>query len=237
MFVNISGYKFITLDGLPVLKAELLDFCQQQSIKGTILLSAEGVNIMLAGTAEAIAAFDAFLKAKTPFNDLTFKYSESTGQPYKRMLIKLKQEIVTLRQPGINPAQHPAPNLLPKQLKQWLDEGRDIVVIDTRNEYEYAVGSFEQALNLHIDHFTEFPAAVEQLDPTFKDKPVVVFCTGGIRCEKAGPYLLKQGFKEVYQLEGGILKYFEDCQGAHYRGDCFVFDERIAVNPKLEAVS
>jgi predicted sulfurtransferase len=235
MIINIAGYKFVNLDNLAQLKAELLAFCQSQSIKGTILLGHEGINIMLAAEMAAIKAFEQFLNAIDMFADITFKYSESEQQPYKRMLVKLKKEIVTMGQPDISPAEHPAPNIKPKEFKKWLDEKRDVVVIDTRNDYEYEIGTFEGAMDLHIEHFRDFPAAIAQLDESLKDKPVVVFCTGGIRCEKAAPYMIKQGFKEVYQLEGGILKYFEECKDAHYRGDCFVFDDRVAVNANLEA--
>ncbi|MFN7096699.1 MAG: rhodanese-related sulfurtransferase [Gammaproteobacteria bacterium] len=237
MIINISGYKFVSLDFLAKLKTELLDFCKSKDIKGTILLAKEGINIMLAADNEAIQAFETFIKAKPVFADIAFKYSQSEQLPFEKMLIKIKKEIVTMGQPDINPAQHPAPNLPPKEFKQWLDEGRELVIIDTRNDYEYELGTFEGAIDLHIKNFRSFPAAVANLDDTMKDKPVVVFCTGGIRCEKAAPYMIKQGFKEVYQLEGGILKYFEECDGAHYKGECFVFDDRILVNTKLEEVN
>lgn len=234
MITNISGYQFVNLNNLPQLKDELLEFCKSRAIKGTILIGEEGINIMLAADKGAIQQFVHFLHSKTEFADIIFKYSESQQSPFEKMLVKIKKEIVTMGQPDINPAQHPAPNLKPKEFKQWLDEGRDLVIIDTRNDYEYELGTFEGAIDLHIENFRSFPAAIAKLDESMKEKPVVVFCTGGIRCEKAAPYMIKQGFKEVYQLEGGILKYFEECKGAHYKGDCFVFDDRVLVNSELE---
>jgi predicted sulfurtransferase len=234
MIVNIAGYRFVTLERLAELKAEILAFCKENQIKGTILLGQEGINIMLGGAEAAINAFIGFLHSYPQFADMAFKYSYSEEQPFQRMLIKLRKEIISMGRPEVEPAKHPAPNVLPQQLKQWLDEGRNVTIVDTRNQYEYDVGTFNQAINLGIAHFRDFPAAIQQLGDDIKEKPVVVFCTGGIRCEKAAPYMLQQGFKEVYQLEGGILKYFEECGGAHWTGDCFVFDERVAVDPQLQ---
>jgi UPF0176 protein len=133
--------------------------------------------------------------------------------------------------PGINPAEFTGPALSAKELKQWLDEGRDFVLLDTRNDYEIEIGTFEQATDLNIHHFRDFEAAVEKLPEESKQKPVVMFCTGGIRCEKASPLLLQKGFQEVYQLDGGIIKYFQEVGGAHYRGDCFIFDFRTSITP------
>jgi UPF0176 protein len=134
----------------------------------------------------------------------------------------------------VSPAKHPAPSLSAKTLKAWLDEGREIVLLDTRNEYEIRLGTFSNAKHLGIDTFRAFPEEIKRLDPTLKEKTVVTFCTGGIRCEKAAPVLLNAGFKEVYQLAGGILKYFEEVGKEYYQGECFVFDRRVALNPRLE---
>ncbi|NNM58251.1 MAG: sulfurtransferase [Legionellales bacterium] len=237
MITNISGYKFVTLDNLLSIKTELLTFCNSQAIKGTILLSSEGVNIMLAAEFAAIQSFEAFLRDKPCFSDITFKYSESEHQSYKRMFVKLKKEIITMKQTDIRPDKYPAPSVKPEVFKKWMDQNK-VIVIDTRNDYEYISGSFINAIKLNISSFSEFPSAIEQISSSDKEKPVVVFCTGGIRCEKAAPYMLQHGFKEVYQLEGGILNYFDKCKGApYYDGDCFVFDERIAVNTDLKPVS
>ncbi|MBY0544351.1 MAG: hypothetical protein K2Q14_02260, partial [Gammaproteobacteria bacterium] len=181
MNAYICGYKFVTLDNLIDLKKMLLTFCQTHSIKGTILLSEEGINVMLAAGLEAIDAFELFIKNMPSFADIDFKRSHSVKQPFKRMFVKLKKEIITLRQPDIRPDKNPAPAIQPVEFKQWLDEHRDVVIIDTRNEYEHQMGSFVNAINLHIDEFTEFPQAIEQLPVEMKEKPVVVFCTGGIR--------------------------------------------------------
>jgi UPF0176 protein len=150
------------------------------------------------------------------------------------MRVKIKREIIAFGIPDIVPAEHTAPKLAPRTLKQWLDEGRRVTLLDTRNDYEVNLGTFRGTLVPHIDHFRHFPEAAAKLPESLKDEPVVMFCTGGIRCEKAGAYLEKIGFRHVHQLDGGILKYFEECGGAHYDGECFVFDERISVGPDLK---
>lgn len=232
--INLAAYKFIRLTELDALRSTLKEACQAIGLKGTILLSEEGINLCLAGTAETVASFKAFLATDTRFADITFKESESDQNPYRRMLVKVKQEIIPLGLPDIDPEQQPAPAITPQQLKQWLDEQKEFILLDTRNNYEVEFGSFKDAITFDMRHFRTFPQYVEQLPEALKDKPIVSFCTGGIRCEKAAPLLLKQGFKEVYQLAGGILKYFEEYGDAHYEGDCYVFDHRIAVNPRLE---
>jgi UPF0176 protein len=150
------------------------------------------------------------------------------------MLVKIKKEIISMGMPEISPAIKRAPAVSPTTLKQWLDEGREVVLVDTRNEYEIRLGTFQNALAIGVDTFRAFPNKAAQLDASLKNKTVVTFCTGGIRCEKAAPVLQNLGFTDVYQLDGGILKYFEACGGAHYDGDCFVFDRRVALNPQLE---
>jgi predicted sulfurtransferase len=164
---------------------------------------------------------------------LTAKYSLSAHQPFKRMLVKIKKEIIAFGVDGIDPVNKPAPRLAPAELKAWLDEGRDVVLLDTRNDYEVKLGTFHNAKVIGVDHFRQFPTAVAALPAEMKDQVIVSFCTGGIRCEKAAPFLIDQGFQNVYQLDGGILKYFEDCGNAHYDGDCFVFDQRVGLDPAL----
>ncbi|HTN76479.1 MAG TPA: pseudouridine synthase, partial [Pirellulaceae bacterium] len=161
------------------------------------------------------------------------KISESEHQPFTRMLVRIKREIIAFGMPEIKPAERTSPKLAAAELKQWLDEGRPVTLLDTRNDYEISLGTFTNALTLGIDHFREFPAAVARLPEEMKQQPIVMFCTGGIRCEKAGPYMEQQGFQRIYQLEGGILKYFEECGGAHYQGECFVFDQRVGLDPNL----
>ncbi|MEP6937876.1 MAG: rhodanese-like domain-containing protein [Chthoniobacterales bacterium] len=149
------------------------------------------------------------------------------------MLVKIKKEIIAFGVSGIDPARRPAPRLPPRQLKQWLDEGRSVTLLDTRNTYEVKLGTFRGARTLHLDHFRDFPDAATALPGNLKHEPVVTFCTGGIRCEKAAPLLEMAGFTKVFQLDGGILHYFEECGGEHYEGDCFVFDKRVAVDASL----
>jgi UPF0176 protein len=223
---NIAGYKFIVLEQLETLRCEFLSLCQTLALKGTILLSPEGINIFLAGTTANIASFKAHLVNDTRFADMSFRISYSENQPFKRMKVKIKNEIITMRHPEIKPTETRAPAISPAELKQWLDENRDITILDTRNEFEVNYGTFDNAVNLHINDFSQFPEASKQVA---KQKPIVMFCTGGIRCEKAALHMLNLGYKEVYQLEGGILNYFEQVGGAHYHGGCFVFDERESV--------
>lgn len=230
---NIAAYKFAQLSGLKELRVNLLALTKRLGLKGTILLSGEGINLFVAGGPDEIGALLERLRKIPGLESFDVKISETTHQPFNRMLVRIKKEIIAFGVPGINPALRTSPRLQAKQLKQWLDEGRPVTLLDTRNDYEVKLGTFEKALPIGIDHFRDFPAAVAKLPPQLKDQPIVMFCTGGIRCEKAGPYMEGQGFKNIFQLEGGILKYFEECGGAHYNGECFVFDQRVGVDPDL----
>lgn len=230
---NISGYKFTPLSELKALRDRLLRVCKEWGLKGTILLSTEGVNLFVAGVPASIDLLLAELRSVPGLADFQAKLSESEHQPFNRMLVRIKQEIIAFGVPGIDPARRTSPKLAPATLKQWLDEGRPITLLDTRNDYEVKLGTFKNATAIGIDHFRDFPSAVRELPPALKDQPIVMFCTGGIRCEKAGPFMEGEGFKNVFQLEGGILKYFEECGGAHYDGECFVFDQRVGVDPTL----
>ena len=232
--VNIAAYRFAPLEGLIALRAELLAFCRAQQLRGTILLSTEGINLFVAGDAAGADALLARLRSIPGLEQLEAKYSHTAHQPFRRMLVRIKKEIIAFGVPGIDPARHTSPKLSPRQLKAWLDEGRPLTLLDTRNDYEVKLGTFENALAVGVDHFRDFPAAVAGLPAELKEQTIVMFCTGGIRCEKAGPYMESQGFREVLQLDGGILKYFEECGGAHYRGECFVFDQRVGVDPALQ---
>ena len=231
--VNIAAYQFVTLDRLPERRGELLERCRQLGLKGTILLSPEGINCFLAGTREAIDEFLDGLRARSEFADLEVKESLCDRQPFSRMLVRIKQEIIAFGVEGIEPAKYTSPRVSATELKQWLDEGRDVTLVDTRNDYEYEIGTFDNALKLDLKEFRNFPEVVGKLPTELKEKTLVTFCTGGIRCEKAAPYMESVGFKHVYQLDGGILKYFEECGGAHYDGECFVFDQRVGVDPEL----
>lgn len=230
--LNIAGYKFIPLSDLADLRSTLLAECDRLSLKGTILISSEGLNLSLAGISDSITAFKTYLENDPHLGGMSFRESYSSFQPFKRLKVKIKKEIITMRRPEVRPEQTVAPTISPNEFKQWLDENRDITILDTRNDYEVQFGTFHGAMNLHIDDFSEFPKAAETVT---RDKPVVMFCTGGIRCEKAALHLLNAGFPEVYQLQGGILNYFAEAGGAHYDGECFVFDERVALDASLQA--
>ena len=232
--VNIAAYRFAPLQELQALRTELLAFCNARQLRGTILLSTEGINLFVAGDGVSIEALLARLRAIHGLEPLAAKYSYTADQPFRRMLVRIKREIIAFGVPGIDPARRTSPKIAPLQLKAWLDEGRKITLLDTRNDYEVKLGTFDNALPAGVDHFRDFPAAVAKLPEELKDETIVMFCTGGIRCEKAGPYMEQQGFRNVLQLDGGILKYFEDCGGAHYHGDCFVFDQRVGVDPSLQ---
>ena len=232
--VNIAAYRFVQLDELEQLRADLRSVVEHTELKGTVLLSPEGINLFLAGERAGVDQFLSHLRSDERFAQIEVKESLNDYQPFNRMLIKIKSEIISFGMPGIAPQQQTSPKMPAHQLKQWLDDGRSVHLLDTRNNYEVDLGTFTNAIRPDIDNFREFPDAVSQLPESMKNEPIVMFCTGGIRCEKAGPYMEQAGFKQVYQLDGGILKYFEECGGDHYTGDCFVFDQRVAVDPQLQ---
>lgn len=234
---NIAAYRFTPLKDLKPLREDLLQKCKAWGLKGTILLSTEGINLFVAGPRESIDRLLANLRATPGLERLPVKFSESDHQPFTRMLVRIKKEIIAFGVEGIDPARCSSPKLSPEELKQWLDEGRPVTLLDTRNDYELKLGTFRNAMTLGIDHFRDFPAAVATLPAELKRQPIVMFCTGGIRCEKAGPYMEREGFEQVYQLDGGILKYFEDVGGAHYEGECFVFDQRVGLGHDLGETS
>ena len=232
--VNIAAYRFVSLDRLQERRAHLKQLTRTLKLKGTILLSEEGINLFVAGDRAGIDALLDDLRSDPLLADLEVKESLSDEQPFERMLVKIKKEIIAFGVEGIDPARRTSPKLPPRQLREWLAEGRKLTLLDVRNDYEVEVGTFEKAVPIGVDHFRDFPKAAEKLPDALREQPVVMFCTGGIRCEKAGPMLEQAGFREVYQLEGGILKYFEECGGDFYKGACFVFDKRVAVDPELK---
>ncbi|MEM6531852.1 MAG: pseudouridine synthase [Myxococcota bacterium] len=229
-FVNVAIYRFVDLDRLEKRRAELRSFCKKHRLKGTILLSPEGLNAFVAGRGPDIDALLDYLRRDLGV-ELDVKLSESDRQPFSRMLVKVKREIIAFGRPV---ATGEAPRLSPQTLKSWLDAGSPVTLVDTRNRFEIDVGTFAGAVDPGIDNFRDFPNALESLRKRVGPGPIVTFCTGGIRCEKAAPYMLDHGFEEVYQLDGGILRYFEECGDAHYDGECFVFDQRVAVNAALK---
>ncbi|WP_372367487.1 rhodanese-related sulfurtransferase [Candidatus Uabimicrobium sp. HlEnr_7] len=236
-YLNVAAYAFFKIENLTDQRDRLLNFCTEKQLRGSILLAEEGMNLYVCGLSENIENLQDYLHKELNVPQMEYKQSWSDFQPFRRMLVKIKNEIITMKQDDIKPEEHTGPRLSPKEFKKWLDENRDIYVLDTRNDYEIKHGKFEQAQHLDVKSFTEFAEKAQELDENIKEKPVVMYCTGGIRCEKASSLFLKNyGFKEVYQLEGGILKYFEECGGEHYDGDCFVFDDRICVDNRLQTV-
>ena len=238
-YINIAAYKFITFSDTVEKRPQFLEFCQKHNLRGTVILSPEGINLFLAGKRADIDAFLGWLRADPRFTDIEVKESESEHQPFNRMLVKLKAEIITMKYPLIKPEEGRAPFVEPLTLKRWLDQGHDdngkpVVMVDTRNAFEVDVGTFDNTIDYRISKFTEFPQVIADHKAELDGKTVVTFCTGGIRCEKAAIHMQNVGFDSVYQLDGGILKYFEDVGGAHYTGDCFVFDYRTALNPQLQ---
>ena len=240
--LNIAAYLFVSLDSLEQLRTKILDKCHVHQLKGTILLTGEGINLFLAGQELELRSFLDWLKQDPRFSRLEAKESWSEQQPFKKMLIKLKNEIIRMNHPAIRPEEGRANFITPKKLQEWLDRGTDdlgrpVVMIDTRNAFEIDYGTFENALHFNINKFTEFPKAIAAQKEALADKTLVSFCTGGIRCEKSGLYMREIGMQHTYQLEGGILKYFEEVGSAHYQGNCFVFDEREALEPNLDSIA
>ena len=222
------------LAGLSELREQLRSVCRAGDLKGTIMLSPEGINLFVAGTRVNIDMLLGTLRIVAGLENITPKESRSETHPFRRMLVKIKKEIIAFGVHGIDPATRTSKKISAKMLKQWLDEGRPLTLLDTRNDYEIRMGTFRGAVPAGISHFRHFPGAVEKLPANLKHQPVVMFCTGGIRCEKAGPYMEREGFQNIFQLDGGILKYFQECGGAHYEGECFVFDRRVCVDSALQ---
>ncbi|MBN3563208.1 oxygen-dependent tRNA uridine(34) hydroxylase TrhO [Aliamphritea spongicola] len=228
-------YKFVTLEDYQEIREPLRQLLESNGIRGTLLLAKEGINGTVAGTREGIDALLAWLKNDPRLADTVYKESFDDSNPFYRTKVKLKKEIVTMGVEGIDPKQVVGTYVKPKDWNALISDP-DVILVDTRNDYEVQVGTFEGAINPETDTFREFPQYVkDNLDPE-KNKKVAMFCTGGIRCEKSTAYLKEQGFDEVYHLEGGILKYLEEVpeEETMWQGECFVFDNRITVNHQLE---
>jgi UPF0176 protein len=240
-FLNISTYRFVELADLPALRDRLEAGADAAGLKGTILLAREGINLFMAGEEAALRHWvDAALRAEPPFAALPTKDSFSDTMPFKRLKVKIKNELIRMNHPTIQPQQGRAASVQPATLARWLAQGRDdtgraVAMLDTRNAFEVDAGTFEGTHDWRIDKFSDFPAAFDAHRAELEGKTVVSFCTGGIRCEKAALYMRERGLPEVLQLEGGILGYFEATQGAApgWRGECFVFDERRTVAADL----
>jgi len=245
---NIAAYRFVPLDDPGRWRDGLRERCDALGLKGTIIVADEGINLFLAGAEPAVEALLDWLATdprfvdrggRPAFENLTVKRSVSDTQPFRRLRIKHKGEIVTMRRPVVRPEHARAPAITPEVLAAWLDRGRDddgrpVRLLDARNAFEVEHGTFDGAQHLGLARFDEFPAAVDRLRDAWRDETVVTFCTGGIRCEKAALYMRDSGFTRVVQLDGGILDYLQRVGGRHWRGDCFVFDERVALSVDLD---
>lgn len=246
--INIAAYKFVEVPNPDDWRSIIKERCEGLDLMGNILLAGEGINLFVAGERASIDSFLHFLRDDKRFgqrfSDITVKESITDHQPFRRIVVRVKNEIIAMKHPTICPDKTTrAPAIEPTTLKRWLDQGhddngREVVMLDTRNGYEVGIGTFEGSLNFPIECFSEFPQAFlstacdRQTDLT--EKTIVSFCTGGIRCEKAALFLRESNFENVYQLDGGILRYFEEVGGAHWQGECFVFDRRVALDPQLQ---
>ena len=228
-------YKFVELKNYVELREPLQTVLEDNAIRGTLLLASEGINGTVAGSREAIDTMLAWLDAQPGLDNIVYKESFDDSMPFYRTKVKLKKEIVTMGVEGIDPKRVVGTYVKPHEWNDLISDP-DVVLVDTRNDYEVQIGTFKNAINPKTETFREFPSYVkENLDPE-KHKKVAMFCTGGIRCEKSTAYMLEQGFEEVYHLEGGILKYLEEVpkEETLWEGDCFVFDNRVSVNHDLE---
>ncbi len=256
--LNIAAYRFVALATPARWVPDLRSRCESLQLKGTIVVADEGINLFIAGSEDSIESFLDWLANDPRFVDRdgrqafthldvkrSWSRSDSSAQPFRRLRVKHKPEIVTMRKASVRPCNFPrsarAPAIAPERLAAWLaqghdDEGLEVVLLDTRNAFEVEFGTFNGARQLGLARFEAFPAAVEALRDELREQTIVTFCTGGIRCEKAALHMRDIGFKRVLQLDGGILNYFEKVGGAHWRGECFVFDQRVALNAQLEPV-
>lgn len=235
--VIVAFYKFVEHPNYHDRKRPLRDLCRQQEVKGSILLAAEGINGTIAGTRQAIETVLSFLRQDEPFADLTHKESVIDFMPFTRMKVRLKREIVNLGRPDITPRKRVG-QYVPSEEWNALISDPEVLLIDTRNDFEVELGTFKGAINPNTEAFNQFPDFVRQrLDPA-RHKKIAMFCTGGIRCEKATAYMLEQGFEKVYHLKDGILKYLETVsqEESLWQGGCFVFDDRITVEHQLQPV-
>ncbi len=236
--LNVSAYLFVPLDDTAALRERIHGQAQALGLLGTVLIAEEGINLFLAGPPEKVRGMMDWLRQDPRLAPLEAKESESAGMPFGKLLVKVKPEIIRMNHPAIRPAAGRAPAVDAATLARWLDqgaddEGRPVVMLDTRNAFEVGHGHFEGAVHWNIEKFSDFPAAVLAHRAELSGKTVVSYCTGGIRCEKAAIFMAEAGVPHVLQLDGGILKYFESQGGRHYTGDCFVFDGRRAVDSRL----
>ena len=239
MYLNLASYLFTELDELPTLRLGIHRAGQGLAMRGTVLLAPEGINVFVCGLETDARAFAAYLKDDARLATMAFKESWSGQHSFNRLLVKLKKEIITFRQPEFRPARKRAASVDAASLARWLDrgsddDGRPVVMVDTRNAFETQVGAFAGAIDCGLASFTELPQALAAHREALAGKRVVTYCTGGIRCEKAALYLSANGVEHVVQLEGGVLKYFEQVGERHWQGELFVFDKRVSLRPDLK---
>lgn len=236
--LNIAAYKFLALDHLPALQTVLTQALTARVIQGTVLLAEEGINFFLAADSAAIHDFLAWLRLDPRFENIQPRQSWSTAAPFAKLQVKIRPEIIRMNHPSVRPQAGRAPAVDAATFRRWLDKGQDdggrpVVALDTRNTYETAAGTFRQSIDWRLEKFTDFPQALLDHSHELEGKTVVTFCTGGIRCEKAALFMQSAGIAPVFQLDGGILNYFEVCGTAHFAGECFVFDDRRGVDAAL----
>ena len=234
-FIVATFYKFVYLDNLQGIKKQLISCCHNCRVKGTIILAGEGINGAIAGSSAAMDRMIDYLKCVPGFSDMDYRVSVYDTMPFYRMKVKIKNEIVSMGIPDINPNRKVGTRVCSRGWNKLIEDP-GVLVIDTRNRYEYKIGTFKNAISPNTRSFAEFPGYVTRELAGFQDRKIAMFCTGGIRCEKATAYLLEQGFSDVYQLQGGILKYLEEINPDEnlWQGECFVFDNRVAVDKNLE---
>ena len=230
---NITGYKFTPIDDELLLRETILKISTDLNLKGTVLISSKGLNFSVSGTKKNIDNFIIFIHSDKRFSDIDIKITYNQYQPFRKMLVRIKKEIISMGVEEINPFQFTGQKISPKELNNKLDKNEEIVLLDTRNEYEVRLGTFKNAIDLDLDSFRDFPEEIEKLREELNGKEVVMFCTGGIRCEKASALMLENGFENIKQIEGGVINYFKETGGNHWNGDCFVFDDRVALNKNL----
>ena len=230
---NITGYKFTPIEDTSNLQKDISICSNKLKLKGTVLISNKGLNFSIAGTRDNVDTFIEFLYSYERFKNIPIKTTYNDYQPFRKMLVRIKKEIISMGVDDIDPFVFTGAKISPLELNEKLNNNEDVVLLDTRNEYEVRLGTFENAIDLNLDSFRDFPNEMEYLKKTLEGKDIVMFCTGGVRCEKASALMLKNGFQNVRQIDGGIINYFKETGGNHWKGDCFVFDDRVALDKDL----
>ena len=237
--LNISGYQFLEIVDTESVRKQVQKLCDQTHLRGTIFISPEGINLSIAGTQADLEFVIERLKSIHGFTQMILNTTYSDEIPFKRLLVKARKELVPTRLTNEKTIKYikstaNAAYIDSDVLKKWLDDGKEFTLLDLRNTFEYELGSFDNAKHLSLKYFRELESSYKILSTIPKDRPVVTYCTGGIRCEKGAPHIAQQGFEQVYQLKGGILDYLAKYKDNHWHGDCFVFDERVSLDHELK---